>query len=171
MSEELIIEQPTSEQSTWLTPKDRCGHLIAFFDCTSKKPRYDEKAKCDKDIANFRFVDLDAEREMFSGVDNHDGITRQLTVGNVAVVLGRIGTVKTKADNDFFVLLEHAEEDSAKLKAWYADWKAGKDTRSTVKSQPAKATPAPAGNGGFDLTKLDPTTLALIQAQLAQSPQ
>lgn len=183
MSEEIIIRQPSAENFTYLDPQYRKDHLIAVIDCSKKAPKYDEKAKADKDHATFRAVDLDGECDLITFADNHEGIVRDINPGDVGVLIGRITTVKTKSGNDFFVLGEHSADDAARFHAWYAKWKAGIPTATQWKSPrpqtngnttpnpstpvPATATPTaaePAG-GQLDLTKLDPATIALILAQ------
>ncbi len=189
MSEEIIIRQPASESFTYLDPQYRKEHVIAVIDCSKKDKRYDEKAKAEKDHATFRAVDLDGERELITFADNHDGIVRNINPGDVGVLIGRITTVKTKSDNDFYVLGEHTEADVKRFHEWYADWKAGKPTATGWKTArelknsgttPTPPTPvptptptpaptpapAPVGNGEIDITKLDPTTLQLVLAQL-----
>lgn len=141
MSEELIIEQPQS--GLWLSPGKRIGHLVAFFRCDQKETKFDQMSNKDKEVARFEFVDLDQERELMTGLDNHPGITNKLKVGNPAVVLGRIGTQPSQFPNDAVVLTEHAPGDDVKLKAWYAEWKAGRNAPATTPT-PAPPVPAPA---------------------------
>lgn len=190
MSEEIIIRQPSAESFTYLDPQYRKDHLLVVLDCSKKAPKYDEKAKCDKDHATFRGVDLDGECDVITFADNHDGIVRDINPGDVGVLIGRITTVQTKAGNDFYILGEHSADDVARFHAWYAKWKAGIPTGTQWKSPrpqtngstptpspstpvPATATPTaaatPVASGQLDLTKLDPTTLALILAQAQAS--
>lgn len=192
MTEEIVLRQPSAESFTYLDPQYRMGHLLAVLDCSRKESKYDEKAKCDKDRATFRAVDLDGEREVITFADNHDGIVRDIAPGSVGVLIGRIGTVKTKSGNDFFVLAEHTTADAALFHAWYADWQAGKPTatgwtsnrppsnggtpsaspaqRPVTAPTPPAATPATpaAQTPAIDLSTLDAGTLALLQKAMAQ---
>lgn len=142
MTDELIIEQPQS--GLWLAPGKRVGHLVAFFRCDNKETKFDQMSGKDKEVARFEFVDLDAERELMTGLDNHPGITNKLKVGNPSVVLGRIGTQPSQYPNDAVVLTEYAPGDDAKLKAWYAEWKAGVRNVPATTPTPSPAPPVPA---------------------------
>lgn len=180
--EEVIIRQPSAESFTYLDPQYRRDHLLVVLDCSKKVAKYDEKAKCEKDHATFRAVDLDGECDVITFADNHEGIVRDINPGDIGVLIGRITTVKTKSGNDFFVLGEHSADDVARFHAWHAKWKAGLPTATqwtsprpqtnggtTPTPTPAPSpTPAPVpvpANNGIDLTSLDPATLQLILAQ------
>lgn len=177
MSDELIIEQPQS--GTWLNPAKRNGHLIAFLDCSEKEKRPDKLSGKDKEVASFRFVDLDEECDLISGLDNHPGITNKLSVGNPAVVLGRIGCAATQFANDAFVLQEHTPDDARRLQEWHAAWREGRTVKPAAKPthSPAPAPAAPPASAGTGsaapdlaaiLGSLDADTLALLQKGMAQ---
>lgn len=186
MSDELIIEQP--QGGLWLSPGKRVGHLVAIFNCSAKEMRYDEMSQKDKEVALFEFVDLDQERDLISGLDNHPGVTNKLKVGNVAAVLGRISTVASKAgQQDAIVLGEHSDADAARLREWHASYGRGKRSGPATPAQVMRPTeyvnvpaeraqtqvPAPVAAAGAPamadvIAGLDPGTLELLMKAAAQ---
>lgn len=193
MTEELIIEQP--QGGLWLNPGKRVGHLVAIINVRSKEKLYDDLAEKERDVAEFDFVDLDEEKALMSGSDNHPGITSRLRVGNPAVVLGRIGfqPSRTPGQKDALVLGEHAPADAALFRAWHADRQAGRAWQpastpvgvpQATQPAPAPVPPAPApapapvpvpqavpatADGGDLLASMSPETLALIAKAMQQT--
>lgn len=191
MSEELLIEQP--QGGVWLSPGKRLGHLVGIFNCTEKVKAYDEMSQSEKEKATFEFVDLDQERQLIAGYDNHPGVTFKLRVGNPAVVLGRLAEVASARGIPAIVLQEHTPEDAARLRDWYANRNTvrpaaqvpAQTAQTQVRTQPPAPLPAAApalppteyvrpdgapvpAAAGLDLSKLDAGTLALLQKALGQ---
>lgn len=186
--DELIIEQP--QGGNWLAPGKRVGHLIGIWNVRSIEKVYDQLAERERDLAEFDWVDLDGEREIMSGADNHPGITNRLKAGNPAVRLGRITAVPSRSpgQKDSLVLGEHTPEDSDAFRAWWNAQKNGQAQKpasqvpaaqpvAQAQSQPVQyqtvappqpqpqpvsqpQLPEPAPE--VDLSKLDPATLALL---------
>jgi len=195
MTHPLTIEVEQPSGGLWLSPGKRVDHLIAILDVTSIESRYDELAKKEKDLASFRFVDLDQERELMSGMDNHPGITNKLKVNNPKAVLGRIGQIPATRQgfDPTLILNEHTPADLARFQQWAASQSTQPHQTATTPdpvspqpvpepapapqpADPPEPTPQPQpqpveANGAapaIDVTKLDPATRALIQQQLAK---
>jgi hypothetical protein len=177
MSEELVITQPQS--GLWLSPGNRVDHLVAIYKVTSKESKWDQLSGKDKVVCEFTFVDLDQEGVEMVGLDNHPGVTNKLSVGNPAVVLGRITKAPSQFAQDAIVLGEHRFGDAKRLQDWWAKGKRPNPTEEGVHASLAQepkpviplgnAPEVPAADPGLDLSKLDPGTLELLKKQLAQN--
>jgi hypothetical protein len=163
VSEELLIEQP--QGGVWLSPGKRVGHLVAIFNCSNKEMAYDDLSEKEKEKATFEFVDLDQERQLMLGYDNHPGVTFKLKVGNKAAVLGRIALEPSKKGNDAVVLGEHTDADAARLREWHKAYASG--VRPTASAQAANQVPATTAPASAPVPQAAPVSAAPATAPAA----
>lgn len=112
-----VFQQP-SGGGTYFKPAAHEGNLVLITDVHSAEEKHD--ALREKMMLNVEadLIDLDQEGAVLGRVILvHPAITNKVKVGD-SMVLGRVGTVKTKQGKAAYSLLPFTEEDAARAEAW-----------------------------------------------------
>mgnify|MGYP003327095985 CR=1 FL=1 len=113
-----MFNQPQSESNgSYFPTKEYLGDLILFHKVLEAGSEFNQMAGKEVDYRIVEYTNLDGDQDIHTAKVANAYIVSKLPVDG-SMILGRIGTAKTKNGYTAFILEPHKPEDVVKAEAW-----------------------------------------------------